>query len=62
MKKLSIRFDLLILPALLVCIGFLIGGSGLVHADGVINTGYFGGIAIMGYDPVAYFTKGRALK
>ena len=27
-----------------------------------MNTGYFGGIAIMGYDPVAYFTEGRALK
>jgi len=33
----------------------------MVHADELINTGYFGGIAIMGYDPVAYFTKGRAL-
>ena len=27
-----------------------------------VNTGYFGGVAIMGYDPVAYFTDGRAVK
>ncbi len=50
------------LPALLVFVGCLFGGSGLVHADELINTGYFGGIAIKGYDPVAYFTKGRAMK
>jgi YHS domain-containing protein len=30
-------------------------------ADGV-NTGYFGNVAIGGYDPVAYFTEGRAVK
>ena len=27
-----------------------------------VNTGYFGGVAIKGYDPVAYFTDGRAMK
>jgi hypothetical protein len=32
------------------------------RADGAVNTGYFGGIAIMGYDPVAYFTEGRPMK
>lgn len=31
-------------------------------ADGRVNTGYFGGVAIDGYDPVAYFTEGRAVK
>jgi YHS domain-containing protein len=31
-------------------------------ADDSVNTGYFGGVAIMGYDPVAYFTEGRAMK
>jgi len=31
-------------------------------ADESINTGYFGGVAIMGYDPVAYFTDHRAVK
>ena|SRR5215208_5490588 len=30
-------------------------------ADGV-NTGYFGNIAIKGYDPVAYFAEGRPTK
>lgn len=32
-----------------------------VHASEV-NTGYFGNVAIKGYDPVAYFTKKRAVK
>jgi len=27
-----------------------------------VNTGYFGGVAIKGYDPVAYFTEGRPMK
>lgn len=27
-----------------------------------INTGYFGNVAIKGYDPVAYFTRDRAMK
>ena len=31
-------------------------------ADESVNTGYFGGVAIMGYDPVAYFTDNRAVK
>jgi YHS domain-containing protein len=29
---------------------------------GDINTGYFGNVAIKGYDPVAYFTEERAVK
>jgi YHS domain-containing protein len=36
--------------------------SGPALADGVVNTGYFGGVAINGYDPVAYFTENRAMK
>jgi YHS domain-containing protein len=32
------------------------------HAGNTVNTGYFGGVAIMGYDPVAYFTEGRPMK
>jgi hypothetical protein len=35
--------------------------SGLANA-GEINTGYFGNVAIKGYDPVAYFTEKRAVK
>ena len=34
--------------------------SGL--ANDSVNTGYFGGVAIMGYDTVAYFTDGKAVK
>ena len=33
-----------------------------VLADGSVNTGYFDGIAIKGYDTVAYFTENRAMK
>jgi hypothetical protein len=36
--------------------------SAPVLAGEPVNTGYFGGVAIMGYDPVAYFTEGRAMK
>ncbi len=35
--------------------------SGLAGA-GEYNTGYFGNVAIEGYDPVAYFTEKRAVK
>ena len=35
--------------------------SGLANA-GEINTGYFGNVAIKGYDPVAYFTQQRPIK
>ncbi|WP_331376014.1 YHS domain-containing (seleno)protein [Sinorhizobium chiapasense] len=37
-------------------------GSGESCAAEVVNTGYFGNVAILGYDPVAYFTDGRATK
>ena len=37
------------------------GGVSAFAGDSV-NTGYFGGVAIMGYDPVAYFTDGKAVK
>ena len=30
-------------------------------ADDSVNTGYFGGVAIMGYDTVAYFTDATAI-
>nr|WP_246252544.1 YHS domain-containing (seleno)protein [Mesorhizobium camelthorni] len=29
---------------------------------GVVNTGYFGDVAIRGYDPVAYFTENKAVE
>jgi YHS domain-containing protein len=37
-------------------------GTGSALADDSVNTGYFGGVAIMGYDTVAYFTDGKAVK
>ncbi|UVC11171.1 hypothetical protein IHQ71_11675 [Rhizobium sp. TH2] len=40
--------------------GALIGSPAV--ADDSVNTGYFGGVAIMGYDTVAYFTEGKATK
>lgn len=35
---------------------------GPASAGDVVNTGLFGGVAIEGYDPVAYFTEGKAMK
>jgi len=41
----------------------LIGlGAAVSMADTLVNTGYFGDVAILGYDPVAYFTDGKAMK
>jgi len=34
---------------------------GIANA-GEVNTGYFGNVAIKGYDPVAYFTEQKAMK
>jgi hypothetical protein len=39
-----------------------IGGAGAAFAGSPVDTGYFGTVAIKGYDPVAYFTDGRAVK
>jgi hypothetical protein len=37
-------------------------GASATWAGSPVNTGYFGDVAIMGYDTVAYFTEGRATK
>jgi YHS domain-containing protein len=42
------------------CLLFI--GTGASYAGDGVNTGYFGNVAILGYDPVAYFTDGRATK
>jgi YHS domain-containing protein len=57
MRKRLIPHNIVWVSALLI-----FGGSNYIHGGGLINTGYFGGIAIKGYDPVAYFTMGRATK
>ena len=33
-----------------------------VAAEEFVNTGYFGDVAIKGYDPVAYFTQHQAVE
>ena len=40
----------------------LLALGGPAVAGEVVNTGLFGGVAIMGYDTVAYFTEGKAMK
>jgi hypothetical protein len=50
---------------LMAAIGFTLAataGGVSAFADDSVNTGYFGGVAIMGYDPVAYFTENRAVQ
>ncbi|HEY7763367.1 MAG TPA: YHS domain-containing (seleno)protein [Aestuariivirgaceae bacterium] len=49
----------------MVAVGFALAataGAVSASADDSVNTGYFGGVAIMGYDPVAYFTENRPVK
>jgi hypothetical protein len=55
MSKYMIKIDKLILVLAL----FLFAGFA---GAGEVNTGYFGNVAIKGYDPVAYFTEQRAVK
>ena len=53
-------------PRQLACGAALLIGMTMTYepalAGDLINTGYFGGVAIEGYDPVAYFTEGRPVK
>ena len=37
-------------------------GAAAAEERSPVNTGYFGNVAILGYDPVAYFTDGRAVQ
>ncbi|MCP5086109.1 MAG: hypothetical protein GY952_04815 [Rhodobacteraceae bacterium] len=46
--------------AFTIALGAAAGGEAL--AGGTVNTGYFGGVAIEGYDSVAYFTESKAVK
>lgn len=46
----------------ILCLTALMLGGAPALAGDTVNTGYFGGVAIMGYDPVAYFTEGRSVK
>ncbi len=53
----------IILTALAVAVfAVTLGSLGKPSLSGEINTGYFGNVAIKGYDPVAYFTESRAVE
>ncbi|MGH6932869.1 MAG: YHS domain-containing (seleno)protein [Dongiaceae bacterium] len=48
--------------AAVITIPLLWLGTAAALEDTPVNTGYFGNVAILGYDPVAYFTDGRAVQ
>jgi len=48
------KFIVLVIATAIILPGQVVAGE--------INTGYFGNVAIKGYDPVAYFTEQRAVK
>jgi hypothetical protein len=50
------------LSAAAIATAFLWVGAAGAQEDMPINTGYFGNVAILGYDTVAYFSEGRAVK
>ena len=49
-------------PAALILAGLVIAFAAPVYAEEPVNTGYFGDVAIKGYDPVAYFTDNKAVE
>ncbi len=51
-----------LVAAALVLLATLAGQVSSARAGSEVNTGYFGNVAIMGYDPVAYFTMNDAVK
>ena len=48
--------------AALIFAGLAIAFAAPVYAEEPVNTGYFGDVAIKGYDPVAYFTDNKAVE
>ncbi len=58
------RISRTVISSALVVVLFavVLGSWNNSSAAGEINTGYFGNVAIKGYDPVAYFTKSRAVE
>lgn len=49
-------------PAALILAGLAIAFAAPVCAEELVNTGYFGDVAIKGYDPVAYFVENKAVE
>ena len=50
-----------LVPRTVIAATFLVTSS-LALGGTEVNTGYFGSVAIQGYDPVAYFTLGKATR
>jgi hypothetical protein len=48
--------------AAVIIIVLVWAGAAAAEERSPINTGYFGNVAILGYDPVAYFTDGKAVQ
>lgn len=44
------------------CIGPILISTSSLTSAGEVNTGYFGKVAIMGYDTVAYFKQKKAMR
>ena len=56
-------FHRLLLASVLLAFGLgLFAATGPAHAGKMINQTLSGGVAVKGYDPVAYFTMGRPVK
>ncbi len=58
-RSASLRTGMGIAFAVLLGIGLQIAPAG---AGGVVNSSLIGGVAIEGYDPVAYFTQGKPVE
>ena len=48
--------------AVVMTLALLRLGTAAAQEHSPVNTGYFGNVAILGYDPVAYFTDRRAVQ
>ena len=53
-------------PGILILLGMvfaaMLAGGGAAEAGAEINKSFFGGLAIEGYDPVAYFTQAKPVE
>ena len=50
------------IAAVIAATAILLAFTGTARAEEPVNTGYFGDVAIKGYDPVAYFTENKAVE
>ncbi|HEV7318084.1 MAG TPA: YHS domain-containing (seleno)protein [Ensifer sp.] len=50
------------IPLAIAATATLLASAGPSLAEEPVNTGYFGDVAIKGYDPVAYFTENKAVE